>query len=45
MTGAWEPLEVEPLIPQHLKIIINKGGGDLVASMHNKYSDNTDRQT
>ena len=26
MTGAWEPLEVEPQYPQHLKII-NKGGG------------------
>ena len=25
MTGAWEPLEVEPQYPQHLKII-NKGG-------------------
>ena len=24
MTGAWEPLEVEPQYPQHLKII-NKG--------------------
>ena len=29
MTGGWEPLEVEPLIPQNLKLIINKGGGGL----------------
>ena len=36
MTGAWEPLEVEPQYPQHLKII-NKGVGDLGAITHSRH--------